>query len=109
MSSSHRLTKLLVGDTVVVRSGEHRGAKGKILRFTAGGSRAVVEQVALVTRHVKPVPAMGREGGLKESESALPVSKLALVAADGSASRLGFEIGENGQKVRIARKSGAKV
>jgi ribosomal protein L24 len=38
------MDKLKIGDTVQVSTGKDTGKKGKILRVTAGRSRAVVEE-----------------------------------------------------------------
>lgn len=107
--SAGRNSKLLVGDTVIVTSGASKGEQGKVLRFTHGGTRAVVEGVARATKHVKPVPAMGREGGLTTIDTPVAVSNLAFVDSAGKAVRLGYKTSESGQKVRVSRSTGDKV
>ena len=42
------------GDTVVVISGADKGRRGEVLRVMPKADRAVVQGVAMATRHIKP-------------------------------------------------------
>ncbi len=70
-------TKLRVGDDVVVVSGAHKGSAGTILRFNGDRSRVFVEGVNVVRKHEKPVPALGRPGGVREKEASIHISNVA--------------------------------
>jgi large subunit ribosomal protein L24 len=102
-------TKLRVGDRVRVTSGAHAGDEGKILRFSKDRSRVFVEGVNKVKRHEKPNQALGRAGGITEKEAAVDVSNVAIVCADGGVSRLAYRMLENGEKVRVARRTGEQL
>ena len=66
------------GDTVVVISGAHKGRRGEVLRMQPKADRAVVQGVAMATRHIKP-RGMAEPGGIREQEAAIHVSNLMLV------------------------------
>jgi large subunit ribosomal protein L24 len=102
-------TRLRVGDRVIVVSGAHKGETGEIQRFNGDRSRVFIESVNVVKRHEKPMAALGRQGGIIEKEASLHVSNVALATADGQASRVGFNYLDNGQKVRIAKKTGEQI
>jgi len=102
-------TKLRIGDKVTVISGAHKGESGAVLRFNKDRTRVFVEGVNVVRRHEKPIPALGRPGGIREKEASLHISNVAFVTADGERTRIGYQRLENGQKVRVARKSGEQL
>jgi ribosomal protein L24 len=57
----------------------------------------------LVKRHVKPVPQLNREGGIKEQEAWVSISNVALIDPDtGKPTRVKYEI-QDGKKVRVAK------
>ena len=97
-------TKLRVGDDVVVISGAHKGSTGSILRFNGDRSRVFVEGVNVVRRHDRPVPALGRPGGITEKEASIHISNVAFQSADG-ATRLGYKRLDDGTKVRVNKKT----
>ena len=101
-------SKLRQGDRVTVISGAHKGESGVIGRFNKEHTRVFVTGVNLVRRHQKPLPALGRPGGIIEKEASIHVSNVAFESAEG-ATRLAYRIGDDGRKVRIARKSGEEI
>jgi len=97
-------TKLRVGDDIVVISGAHKGSTGSILRFNGDRTRVFVEGVNVVRRHDRPVPALGRPGGITEKEASIHISNVAFQSADG-ATRLGYKRLDDGTKVRVNKKT----
>jgi len=97
-------TKLRVGDDIVVISGAHKGSSGTILRFNGDRSRVFVEGVNVIRRHEKPVPALGRPGGIREKEASIHISNVAYQGAEGG-SRLGYKRLDDGTKVRVYKKT----
>ena len=71
-----RVTHLKRDDVVFVRSGEHKGKTGKVLRVDPQARLAVVEGVNHVKRHMRKTQD-NPQGGIVEKEAPLPVSKLA--------------------------------
>ena len=64
------------GDTVVVISGKDKGKQGKILAAMPEDQRVIVQNVNMITAHVKP-RKQGEEGGRisKEAEYEIVHSK----------------------------------
>ena len=75
------------GDQVVVIAGSHKGKSGKILEVLAAKSRARVEGVAMIKRHLK-VQQQGqrKDGGIVERAGSVHNSNL-MSQADFDASK----------------------
>lgn len=102
------------GDEVEVISGRDRGARGRVLRVIGAKNRAIVEGVNLVKKRLKPNPQKGVQGGVVDQESAIHISNLLPIdPTSGKATRVGYKVLDSGkrkgQKVRIARRSGAEL
>ena len=65
------------GDAVVVIAGSHKGKSGKILEILAGKSRARVEGVAMIKRHLKKSQEHP-QGTIAEREGSVHISNLML-------------------------------
>ncbi len=101
--------KIRKGDKVVVLSGKDRGKSGEVTRSMPKLSKVVVAGVNIATRHKKPTQA-NPQGGLERSEAPLHVSKVALAdPKSGKPTRVRFETGKDGKKVRVAVKSGETI
>ncbi len=104
-------TKLHIktGDTVKVISGDDKGKTGKVLAVDKEKSRAFVEGLNMITKHVKPTAAKP-QGGIEKKEAAIHVSNLMLVdPKTGEATRTGRKAGENGKLVRYSKKTGEVI
>ena len=64
-------------DVVVVLSGSHKGKSGKVLEVLAAKSRARVEGVAMVKRHLKKSQEHP-QGTIAEREGSIHISNLML-------------------------------
>jgi large subunit ribosomal protein L24 len=64
-------------DVVVVIAGAHKGKTGKILEIRSAKSRAVVEGVAMIKRHLKKSQE-NPQGKIAEREGTIHVSNLML-------------------------------
>ena len=97
------------GDEVIVIQGKDRGKKGKVLQVSPSEGKVIVENVNVVSKHVKP-RKMGEPGGIIKAESALYADKVQLICPKcGQPTRVGHVI-ENGKKFRVCKKAscGAK-
>jgi len=65
------------GDSVTVIAGAHKGKSGKILEILPAKSRAVVEGVAMIKRHLKKSQE-NPQGKIAEREGSIHVSNLML-------------------------------
>ncbi len=84
--------KIRKNDMVVVITGDHRGARGKVLRVDVPADRVVVEGVNMVYRHVKPT-RRNPQGGRLQKEAPIRISNvLPYDSAAGRGSRICFEV-----------------
>ena len=104
------------GDTVVVITGKDKGKKGKILVAMPKAERVVVQNAAMVTRHVKP-RKQGEPGGRIEQEGSIHVSNVKLVCPRcNHPTRVGHELKQveiSGKKsmksVRVCKECGKTI
>ena len=96
--------KLKKGDRVVVLSGRDKGKTGEIEQVLPKEGRAVVGGVNMAIRHVKQ--SQTSQGGRVPKALPIDLSNLALVDANGKATRVGFRFAEDGTKVRYAKTTG---
>ncbi len=100
--------KIKKGDMVVVISGEDKGKKGKVISVDPKKNRAIVENVNMVTTHVKPNMKV-QNGGIFQKEAPIHISNLMLWDEKAkSGTRIRQERTEEGVK-RISVKSGKEI
>ena len=100
--------KIKKGDKVVVTAGRDKGKSGEVVAVFPTENRALVQGVNMVKRHQKQTPQS--EGGIINRESKIHISNLAIAdPKDGSPSRVGFKINDDGTKSRIAKRSGEVI
>lgn len=90
-------------DIVKIIGGKHKGTTGKVLTVLPKTQSALVENVNIGTRKVKP-SQLNPTGGTKDIHVPISLHKLALVTDHkaAKASRVGYKVtGDN--KVRVAR------
>jgi len=98
--------KIKKGDKVIVIAGDDKGKTGEVLKAMPKEGKVVVQGVNLVKRHTKP--SQNSAGGIITKEAAIQVSNVAIVTADGKASKVGFKT-VDGLKKRVARKTGEVI
>ena len=97
------------GDTVVVITGVNKGRRGEVLRVMPKANRAVVQGVAMVTRHVKP-QGMQEPGGIRQQEAAVHMSNLMLIdPRSEKPTKVGYRVLDDGRKVRVAKATGEVI
>jgi large subunit ribosomal protein L24 len=102
------MLKIRKGDKVVVIAGRDKGKRGEVIRVIPKDGRVVVRGVNIVKRHQKQTQR--QEGGIIEKEAPLDLSNLAMEdPSDGSPTRVGFKILDDGRKVRFAKRSGEVI
>ena len=95
------------GDQVEVLSGKDKGKRGGVIVALPSEGKVVVRGVAVVKKAQRPTQA-NQQGGIVEKEAAIDVSNVALVCPTcGKATRVGHAE-EDGKKVRVCKKCGAK-
>lgn len=102
-------SKIKQGDTVIVRSGDSKGQKGKVVRVYREANRVLVEGVNMVKKHLRTAESKAKGGEIIEVPASVHISNVALLdPKDGKATRVGFKV-EDGKKVRIAKNSGSVI
>ena len=97
------------GDTVVVIAGVSKGRRGEVLRMMPKADRAVVQGVAMATRHIKP-RGVQEPGGVRQQEAAIHLSNLMLIdPRSEKPTKVGFRILDDGRKVRVAKATGEVI
>lgn len=100
--------KIKKGDNVVVLAGRDKGKHGEVVKVFPADNRVIVQGVNTVRRHQKQTP--GKEGGIISKEAPLHVSNIAIEdPKDGSPTRIGYRILDDGRKVRYAKRSGEVI
>ncbi len=100
--------KLKKGDQVVVITGKDKGKTGEIVKALPADNKVVVAGINSVKKHQKP--SQTSAGGIVTKDMPIHVSNVALVdPKDSTATRVGYKTLENGEKVRVAKKSGEVV
>jgi large subunit ribosomal protein L24 len=105
------MAKIKKGDTVQVIAGKDKGQTGTVLEVINEESRVLVEGVNRVLRHTKETTSErgAKVGGILTVEAPIHISNVLLVGDDGKATRIGARKDENGNNVRISRRTGKDV
>ncbi|MEE2961119.1 MAG: 50S ribosomal protein L24 [Myxococcota bacterium] len=100
--------KIRKGDQVQVIAGKYAPQRGTVLEVLAEKDRIKIEGVGVQKRHIKAgQSARLPNGGIEDKIPSIHISNVALVdPADDKPTRVGFKILENGDKVRVAKRSG---
>lgn len=97
------------GDEVIIIAGKNKGEKGKVIKMIPEKDKAVVEGWNMVSKSTKPT-AKNPHGGIIRVEAPIHVSNLSLIdPKSGKPTRVAIKVGEDGKKVRIAKKSGEEI
>lgn len=99
------------GDLVIVNAGKHRGQKGKVVEVLTEANRVRIEGMAVVKRHLKANQDPKRpDGGIIEKLGSIHMSNVQPVdPKSGKATRVQFKMGQDGQKIRTAQRSGESL
>src|SRR5262245_21904601 len=103
--------KVKKGDTVLVIAGKDKGAKGRVIAAYPRLDKVLVEGVNRVKKHtrVRTTQRGAKTGGIVTQEAPIDVSNVMVLDADGNPTRVGYQIGDDGRKVRISRKTGKEM
>lgn len=102
------MQKIKRDDEVIVIAGKDKGKRGTVKRVLE--NRFVVSGVNMIKRHTKPNPMAGNQGGIVEREAPIHASNVAIFNQEtGKADRVGFEVKEDGTKVRIYKSTQSQI
>ena len=105
--------KIKKRDHVMVTAGKDKGATGTVIAAYPDQNRVVVQGVNMVKKN-KKVTNQGvrgaKEGGITTQEASIHVSNVQLVDPETKRpARVGYQINEDGTKVRVLRPSGTEI
>jgi len=101
--------KILKGDKVVVIAGKDKGKEGTVQAVYPKTNKVVVEGVNVHKRHKKPTQ-QSPEGSVVEMYVPIDASNVAIVdPKTKKASRVGYSVDKDGNKIRISKASGSKL
>lgn len=103
------MQRIRKGDEVIIIAGkaENKGQRGKVK--SVAGNKVIIEGLNLVSKHVKPNPQLGIEGGVVSKEAAIHISNVMLFnPSTGKGDRVSFTI-EGGKKFRVFKSNGERV
>ena len=95
--------KLRKGDKVIVLAGKDKGKTGSITSVDPKANKAIVDGINMAIRATRQ--SQTSQGGRIPKAMPIDLSNLALVDANGKATRVGFKI-EGDKKVRFAKTTG---
>jgi large subunit ribosomal protein L24 len=101
--------KIRKGDRVRVLAGKDRGKEGEVIRALPGKGKVIVTGVNTAKRSQKPTRAT-QQGGIIDKDMPVDVSNVAVLSpADGKPTRVGYRFDDQGNKVRVCRRTGADL
>jgi large subunit ribosomal protein L24 len=102
------MARIKKGDLVLVRAGDDAGRRGRVLRILPAKSKALVEGMNLVFKHLRKGPKRPT-GGRVQRENWIPLSRLVPIdPTTDKGTRVSYRM-EGGVKRRVARGSGAAL
>ena len=101
--------RLRKGDTVIVRAGKYKGKTGKVLATHPTDNKVTVEGINIVKKAMKPTKTRP-QGGIVELTKPIWVSKVGIVEPSSKkASRIGYNVADDGKKTRVFKTTGKEV
>ena len=100
------MQRLRRDDLVRVTKGRDRGKEGKIRQVMPTEGRAIVADVNIVKKHVKP-GQQARQAGIIDMEAPIQLANLVLVCSKcHQPTRVGVRVLEDGSRSRFCKKCG---
>ena len=101
-------------DEVQVISGDHKGARGRILHVDTKSNRVVVEGVNRVHKHVRPSQDNPRGGRIQKeapvaASNVMPICNNRNCPKSGKPVRVRYSVGAGGNKARVCAKCGGAL
>jgi large subunit ribosomal protein L24 len=100
--------KIKKNDQVLVLTGRDKGKRGRVIDVLTKKGKIIVEGVNVLKHHERPNRQRGIAGGITEREAPIDASNV-MVIEGGKPTRVGYQILQDGRKVRVSKKSGAVI
>ncbi|MEA1965440.1 MAG: 50S ribosomal protein L24 [Candidatus Aerophobetes bacterium] len=104
------MSRIKVGDEVVVLSGKDKGKRGKITERIPRKDKLIVEGINIMKKHIRPT-RRGQESGIVEREAPVHASNVILICPRcGKRTRIGIKGSkEEERKLRFCKKCGEVI
>jgi len=103
------MLKIKKNDKVEIIKGKDKGKTGKVLRIESVTNRLYVEGTNIINKHVRQKD-QNKPGGIIKKEGPIKISNVKLVCPNcGKPARVGFEVKDSGEKVRICKKCNQQI
>jgi large subunit ribosomal protein L24 len=114
MATSKPKMSIKKGDRVIVIAGKDKGISGKVIEAYPETQKVLIEGVNRIKRHTKvSSTARGaKTGGIVTQEAPVHVSNvMLLVEVEGKkvGTRVGYRFDDNGNKIRVAKRTGEDI
>lgn len=100
--------KIKKNDQVVVISGRDKGKRGRVVEVVTKDRKVLVEGVNILKHFERPNRQKGIAGGIVDREAPIDVSNVMLLE-NGVPVRVGYQVLQDGRKVRVSKKTGAAL
>jgi len=100
--------KVKKGDQVMIIAGKYKGKRGRVIEVLTKKGKVLVEGLNILKHHERQNRQRGVSGGIVEREAPINVSNVMLVEG-GRPIRVGYQILQDGRKVRVSKKTGAVI
>src|SRR5205085_5910275 len=95
--------KIKKNDQVIVISGRDKGKRGRVVEVLSKTRKVLVEGVNILKHFERPNRQKGVAGGIVDREAPIDVSNVMLLD-NGVPTRVGYQILQDGRKVRISKR-----
>src|SRR5262245_5491255 len=100
--------KIKKNDQVLILSGRDKGKRGRVIEVLTKKKKVIVEGINILKHHTRPNRQRGIAGGIVDREAPIDVSNV-MVIEGGKPTRVGYQILQDGRKVRVSKRSGAVI
>ncbi len=99
--------KFKKGDSVIVIAGKDKGAKGTISAVLSAKGKVIIDNVNVAKRHSV---ARGQNTKSEIIDKPMPIhASNVMLEQGGKRSKIGYKVDKKGNKVRIAKSTGAEI
>lgn len=112
MAKTRSSLRVKKGDLVEVIAGKDKGRQGTVIAAYPEKQRVLVEGVNLVKKHTKITQGVrgAQSGGIQTQEAPVHISNVMLVDPEAKErTRVGYQAREQGDKIRISRRTGKEI
>jgi large subunit ribosomal protein L24 len=96
------------GDEVEVLIGKDRTKRGTVMKVLPKDGTVIVDGINRAKKHQRQTKARVK-GGIIDKDMPISVSSVALVCPKDGAVRVGYEIKDDGTKVRVCKRCGREL